>query len=151
MLLTNLQILCYSIYVDFRTDVRQAHTNLSVNMMPNDLPTDAICSTGISAPALIRIILVTSGCEDYGYKINLLAFTDEARVRDNYALLTKFYYRMTSWLHYLGNGSINNNGRGFAQVIQQVLVFSNFSGSWQQYVRHARLPRVSIMNSNRIN
>lgn len=61
--------------------MRQAHTNLSVNMMPNDLPTDAICLTGIPAPILIRIILVTSGYDDimnnYSYIFNLLAITDE--------------------------------------------------------------------------
>lgn len=51
-------------YVDFITDMRQARTNLSVNMMPNDLPTDAICSPGIPARTLTRIILVTSGYDD---------------------------------------------------------------------------------------
>lgn len=91
---TNLQILCNCIYVDFRTDVRQAHTNLSVNMMPNDLPTDAICSTGIPAPTLIKIILVISSYVMlwiYTCILNLLAFIDEAEECDNHILLTTFY------------------------------------------------------------
>lgn len=59
--------------------MRQAHTNLSVNMMPNDLPTDAISSTGIPAPTLIRCILLISDHNDIHVGIlNSLAITDEA-------------------------------------------------------------------------
>lgn len=61
VLQTNLQMLCNCIYVDFRTDVRQAHTNLPVTMMPNDLRTNAICSTEFLLPTPIRIIIDTSG------------------------------------------------------------------------------------------
>lgn len=72
-------------------------------MMPNDLPSDAIYSTGIPAPTLIRIILVTFGYGDIMNLIrcilNLRVFTGDWSCEN--ALITLFYNRMTSWLYYL--------------------------------------------------